>query len=61
MGNGFRNNLDDVLEALSPYKEMIKEIAVESTYNWYWLADGLLEDGYNVKLANPAAMEQYSG
>jgi transposase len=60
-GKRLRNDLDDVLEALTPYKKQIKEIAVESTYNWYWLADGLKEDGYNVKLANPAAMEQYSG
>ena len=34
---------------------------VESTYNWYWLVDGLMEAGYRVHLANPAAMQQYSG
>ncbi|MBT8043978.1 MAG: IS110 family transposase [Verrucomicrobiae bacterium] len=39
----------------------IKEIAVESTYNWYWLVDGLKEAGYHVKLANPAGMKQYNG
>ena len=60
-GKRLPNRLDDVLEALCPYKREIEEIAVESTYNWYWLADGLKEDGYNIKLANPAAMEQYSG
>lgn len=60
-GKRLPNRLDDVLEALCPYKKQIEEIAVESTYNWYWLTDGLKEDGYNVKLANPAAMEQYSG
>lgn len=60
-GKRLPNHLTDVLKALCPYKQQIKEIAVESTYNWYWLADGLKEDGYNVKLANPAAMEQYSG
>jgi len=34
---------------------------VESTYNWYWLVDGLMEAGYHVHLANPAAMQQYNG
>ena len=30
-------------------------------YNWYWLVDGLMEAGYRVHRANPAAMQQYSG
>jgi transposase len=34
---------------------------VESTYNWYWLVDGLQGLQYPVVLANPAGMEQYSG
>ena len=36
-------------------------MVVESTYNWYWLVDGLMDAGYRVHLANPAAMQQYSG
>ena len=36
-------------------------MVVESTYNWYWLVDGLMEASYRVHLANPAAMQQYSG
>jgi transposase len=36
-------------------------IVVESTYNWYWLVDALMEEGYKVHLANPAAIQQYSG
>jgi len=36
-------------------------VVVESTYNWYWLVDGLMEADYRVHLANPAAMQQYSG
>ena len=36
-------------------------MVVESTYNWYWLVDGLMEAGYRVHLANPAAIQQYSG
>ena len=36
-------------------------MVVESTYNWYWLVDGLMEHGYRVHLANTAAVPQYSG
>jgi transposase len=35
---------------------------VESTYNWYWLVDGLMDAGYSsAHLANPAAIKQYEG
>jgi len=34
---------------------------VESTFNWYWLVDGLQENGYQVHLANPSAIKQYEG
>jgi len=46
---------------LAPYKAQFKSLAVESTYNWYWLVDGLRALGYPVVLANPAEIEQYSG
>jgi len=55
------NRLPVILDALSPFREDLKVVAVESTYNWYWLVDGLMDHGYPVSLANPAAMEQYSG
>jgi len=42
------NNLEDVLTTLSPFKERIESVAIESTYNWYWLVDGLMENGYNL-------------
>lgn len=48
-------------ETLKPYRERIAGIAVESTYNWYWLVDALTEEGYCVHLANPTAMKKYSG
>ena len=53
--------MDDILTALSPFKKTMDGVVVESTYNWYWLVDGLQEEGYKVHLANPAAMQQYSG
>ena len=55
------NRMDDLLTALSPFKETLEGVAVESTYNWYWLVDGLMEKGYKVHLANPSAIQQYEG
>src|SRR5437870_3564198 len=57
----FANHLPTILERLAPYRSDIKGLVAESTYNWYWLVDGLLEAEYRVHLANPAAMQQYSG
>lgn len=53
--------LKKVVEFLAPYKKRLEAIAVESTYNWYWLVDGLAAAGYPVVLANPAGMQQYRG
>jgi len=53
--------LSEITKFLSPYKKRLEQIAVESTYNWYWLVDGLRALKYPVALANPAGMEQYSG
>ena len=36
-------------------------LAVESSYNWYWLVDGLTDAGYWVHMANTAAIQQYKG
>jgi len=55
------NHLPEILEPLAPYQADITGVVVESTYNWYWLVDGLMEAGYRVHLANPAAMQPYSG
>ena len=53
--------LSEVVRFLAPYKKRLEQVAVESTYNWYWLVDGLQALRYPVVLANPAGMEQYSG
>ena len=55
------NDLKAILAELAPYKKRIQAIAVESTYNWYWLVDGLMEEGYDVKLVNTAAVKVYEG
>ena len=36
-------------------------MAVESTFNWYWLVDGLQAAQLPVQLANPAKIQQYRG
>ena len=53
--------LPAILQVLAPYKSQITQVAVESTYNWYWLVDGLEDHGYPVVLANPARMKPYDG
>ncbi|MBI3593794.1 MAG: IS110 family transposase [Nitrospirae bacterium] len=57
----FPNHKDKLISALAPYKEQMIGVAIESTYNWYWLVDAMMEEGYKVHLANPAAMKQYQG
>ena len=49
------------LKSLSKYKRRLKGIAVESTYNWYWLVDALMEAGHHVDLVNTAKVVQYEG
>lgn len=55
------NNLSDIDQLLTPYRDDIQGIVIESTYNWYWLVDGLMEQGYPVHLANTLAIQQYNG
>src|SRR5438128_1114683 len=54
-------DLTRVIAVLKPYKKRLTMIAVESTFNWYWLVDGLRAAGYPVALANPAKIVTYSG
>jgi transposase len=55
------NELETVLAFLAPYRDAIEGVVVESTFNWYWLVDGLQDYGYRVHLANTAAIQQYEG
>jgi transposase len=54
-------NLQEVLGFLKPYKAQLASLAVESTFNWYWLVDGLRKEGYPIDLANPAKIQPYNG
>jgi transposase len=55
------NDLRNTLSFLKPFHKEIEGVVVESTFNWYWLVDGLMDHGYRVHLANPAAIQQYEG
>ncbi len=55
------NDPEQILATLKPYRPNIAGIVVESTYNWYWLVDLLMAEGYKVHLANPAEIQKYSG
>lgn len=56
-----RNDLERVLARLEPHREELEGVAVESTYNWYWLVDGLMDAGYALHLVNTSAVKQYEG
>lgn len=55
------NDLGQIGAALEPYRNTMVGVVVESTYNWYWLVDGLMDAGYRVHLAHPAAIKKYEG
>jgi transposase len=55
------NDLAKILALLAPHRDELSGVVVESTYNWYWLVDGLMAEGYDVRLANTVAMKRYDG
>ena len=55
------NSLEEIRSVLSPYRAELFGVVVESTFNWYWLVDGLQDAGYALHLANTTAIKQYDG
>ena len=55
------NDLGQIRGVLEPYREELVGVVVESTYNWYWVVDGLMDAGYRVHLAHPSAIRKYEG
>jgi transposase len=55
------NDLRQIMAALAPHREELAGVVIESTFNWYWLVDGLMEAGYRVHLANTSAIKKYDG
>ena len=55
------NDLETITEVLCIYQTELAACVVESTYNWYWLVDGLMDAGFQVRLAHTSALPEYSG
>src|SRR5947208_6126017 len=55
------NDVTKIVGFLVRWQEQLAGVVVESTYNWYWLVDGLQDAGIHVHLANTAAIKQYEG
>ena len=55
------NELGQIRAALEPHQDELAGVVIESTYNWYWLVDGLMDAGYQVHLAHPSAIKKYEG
>src|SRR5260370_27988623 len=55
------NEIAKIVGFLARWQGEMAGVVVESTYNWYWLVDGLQDAGFHVHLANTAAIKQYEG
>jgi transposase len=55
------NELSKILTFLAPWQAELAGVVIESTYNWYWLVDGLQAAGFVVHLANTTAIKKYDG
>ncbi|WP_336600980.1 IS110 family transposase [Paraburkholderia bengalensis] len=55
------NDLQTIVATLTPYRDELQGVVVESTFNWYWLVDGLMAAGFEVHLAHTPAIKQYEG
>jgi len=55
------NDITKIVGFLARWKDELAGFVVESTYNWYWLVDGLQDAGLRVHLANTAAIKQCDG
>lgn len=55
------NQLQAFVRELEPFRATLKGVAVESTFNWYWLVDGLIQHNFPAMLVNTIAIQQYEG
>jgi transposase len=55
------NDLEQIRGAVELYRTELAGVVIESTYNWYWLVDGLMDAGCRVHLANTTAIKKYEG
>ncbi len=54
------NDLATIVRFLAPWREELVGVVVESTFNWYWLVDGLQAAGFRVHLAHTTAIKKYT-
>ena len=50
------NDMATMVGFLKPWHAQLAGVVVESTFNWYWLVDGLQAAGFEVHLAHTAAI-----
>lgn len=55
------NDLATIVRFLAPWQQDLVGVVVESTFNWYWLVDGLQAAGFTVHLAHTTAIKKYEG
>jgi transposase len=55
------NDLEKIIGLMKPWQSELAGVVVESTFNWYWLVDGLKEAGFTVHLAHTTAIKKYAG
>jgi transposase len=55
------NDLAKIIGLIEPCRAELAGVVVESTFNWYWLVDGLKDAGFTVHLANTTAIKKYDG
>jgi transposase len=55
------NDLATIIGVLDSYRAVLAGCVVESTFNWYWLVDGLMAANFAVHLAHTGGMPQYAG
>jgi transposase len=55
------NDLEKIIGLMKPWQAELAGVVVESTFNWYWLVDGLKDAGFTVHLAQTTAIKKYSG
>jgi transposase len=55
------NDLEKIIGLIKPWQAELAGVVVESTFNWYWLVDGLKAAGFTVHPANTTAIKKYEG
>ncbi|MGF6766210.1 transposase [Paraburkholderia sp. GAS33] len=55
------NELSKIVAFLVPWQAELAGVVVETTYNWYWLVDGLQANRFTVHLAHTTAIKKYDG